>query len=75
MMGLITSTPYIAVFSAGTIVGITSTLTILKFLPKIRKKGYEKWEKGQEERFKVRIISLPTRKINLIIVFSSIPSQ
>ncbi|XP_044763300.1 peptidyl-tRNA hydrolase 2, mitochondrial-like [Coccinella septempunctata] len=57
MMGIVTSTSYLAVFSAGTLVGITSTLTLLKFLPRIRKKGYKQWEKGQEEKFEFEPIS------------------
>ncbi|KAK9886416.1 hypothetical protein WA026_016695 [Henosepilachna vigintioctopunctata] len=52
MMGIISSYPYIAVFSAGTLIGATSTVALLKILPKIRKKSLVYWEKGQEERFK-----------------------
>ncbi|KAL3270691.1 hypothetical protein HHI36_021219 [Cryptolaemus montrouzieri] len=49
MMGIISSSTYFAVFGAGTLIGATSTLALLRILPKIRKKPTTHWKRGQEE--------------------------
>lgn len=59
-MGLIASNSYLAVFSAGTLIGAASTYYILKLRhnwhkPKV--KGDPVWSNGMEERYEVRRIS------------------
>lgn len=53
-MGLIPSTSYLAVFSAGTLIGAASTYFVLKLRhhkPKV--KGDPVWSNGMEERYEV----------------------
>ncbi|KAJ8973934.1 hypothetical protein NQ317_001140 [Molorchus minor] len=47
-MGIIISNSYLAVFSAGTLIGATSAYFILKFRHKAKE---EIWKNGMEERF------------------------
>lgn len=50
-MGIISSNSYLAAFSAGTFIGITSAYVFLKFRFKPKE---EVWKNGMEERFEVR---------------------
>ncbi|RZB39776.1 peptidyl-tRNA hydrolase 2, mitochondrial, partial [Asbolus verrucosus] len=47
-MGIIASNAYLAIFSAGTVIGATSTYFLLKFM---KKSNQEIWKAGMEERF------------------------
>ncbi|XP_044261394.1 peptidyl-tRNA hydrolase 2, mitochondrial-like [Tribolium madens] len=49
-MGIISSNAYLAVFSAGTLIGATSTYILLKYLRKLPVNN-NIWKPGMEERF------------------------
>jgi len=58
-MGLIPSTSYLAVFSAGTLIGAASTYFVLKFRhhkPKVKRDPV--WSNGMEERYEVCFYTL-----------------
>lgn len=50
-MSLITTTSYVAVFSAGTIIGVVSTYYLLKFQHKPKHKTDPVWSNGMEQRY------------------------
>ncbi|KAF7287668.1 putative peptidyl-tRNA hydrolase 2 [Rhynchophorus ferrugineus] len=62
-MSLIATTSYIAVFSAGTIIGAASTYFLIKFRYKPKNKTGPVWSNGMEERYEFEDINDEVRLI------------